>query len=257
MKHLSPLRLIRRGLLLCILSVFFTTQIIGQDYWSQVPPLTSQCYSEQDSFGNTVDDLRFEIKEKIEAIKQADSEKANNISQEELMAAAMKYQNMKPEEIVKFQAEMAEMTTLQADFHEKLTTIEMQYNQLESEFRDEFSKRLGPIEKEARELPDGEGTPQWAIDRAEELIAQYDNEYESICQIYITAPDAKFRNWLRDFQKFLNEEEVPYSEKMIKMEYAQFGLTPDLSAASLAAVERYLEKSSSISGLRRPYPQRG
>lgn len=179
------------------------------------------------------------------------------MTQEELMSAAMRYQNMTPDEIVKFQTEMAEMTTAQTDFQEKVTAIEMRYNELESEFRNEFQTRLAPIEKEARELPDGEGTPQWAIDRAEELMAQYDNEYESICQMYITAPDAKFRNWLRDFQKFLIEEEVPYSKKMIKMEYAQFGLEPDLSAASLAAVERYLEKSSVISGLRRPYPQRG
>lgn len=256
MKYVSPVRLIRMALLVVILLVFSSTQILGQDYWQRVPELTSQCYSDQDPFKQTVDELRFEIREKIEMIKQADSEKADNMSQEELMAVAMRYQNMKPEEIVKFQAEMMEMTTLQTDFQEKVTAIEMRYNQLESEFRSEFAKRLGPIEKEARELPDGEGTPQWAIDRAEELMDMYDREYESICQTYVTSADSKFRNWLKDFRTFLVEEEVPYTEKMIKMQYAQYGITADLSAASLEAVGRYLEKSSSIAGLRRPYPQR-
>lgn len=256
MRHVTFVHQIHKAWLLIVFG-FYPTLAIAQNYWNQIPPLTSQCYSEQDSFGNIVDSLRFEIKEKIEAIKQTDEEKANDLTQEELMAAAMRYQNMKPDEIVKFQTEMAEMTTAQTDFQEKVTAIEMRYNELESEFRSEFQKRLGQLEKEARELPDGEGTPQWATDRAEELMAMYDKEYESICQMYITAPDARFRTWLKEFQKFLVEEEVPYSEKMIKMEYAQFGLTPDLSTASLAAVERYLEKSSSISGLRRPYPQRG
>ncbi len=256
MRHVTFVHQIRRALLLIVFG-FYPALAIAQNYWDQIPPLTSVCYSEQDPFRQTMDDLRFEIKEKMEDIKQADEEKAKNMTQEELMAVSMQYQNMKPEEIIKLQTEMAEMTTLQADYQEKVTAIEMRYNELESEFRNEFATRLGPIEKKAWELPDGEGTPQWAIDRSEELMAEYNQEYESICNTYFTSEDAKFRTWLTDFQKFLVEVEVPYSEKMMQMEYSQFGLNPDLSAASLAAVERYLEKSSSISGLRRPYPQGG
>ena len=255
MKPVSPARLIRMAHLIIILLVSSPTQILGQDYWSRVPELTTQCYSDQDPFRDTADNLRFEIKDKIEVIKQADSEKANNMSQTEMMAVAMRFQNMEPDEIIKFQTEIAEMITAQADFHERVTAIELRYNELESEFRDEFSKRLGPIDKEARELPDGEGTPQWAIDRAEELITQYDKEYESICQVYSTSTDAKFRNWLKDFQEFRIEEEVPFNEMMLKMQSMQYGLSPDMSSVALSAVERYLEKSSLISGLRRPYPQ--
>ena len=255
MKHVSPLRLIRRALLLCILLVSFTTQIMGQDYWDRVPELTTQCYSEQDPFRNTVDELRFEIKDKIEAIKQADSEKANNISQEELMAAAMRFQSMTPDEIVKFQTEMAEMTTAQADFFEKVTAIENRYNELEAEFRGQFSKRLGLSIKKPASCPMVKA-PLWAIDKGEELMTKYGQEYESICQTYITSADSKFRNRLKDYQKFLIEDEVPFSEMMLKMQSMQYGLTPDASVAALSAVERYLDKSSSISALSRPYPQR-
>lgn len=255
MKYVSPVRLIRMALLVIILLVSSSTQIMGQDYWQRVPELTTQCYYERDNFNVLIDDLESEINEKIEMIRQADADKANNMTEEEKMAFAMRYQNMNPDEIVKFQAEMMEFTQAQADYQVRVSEIESRYSQLESEFSAEFQKRIGPIEKEARELPDGEGTPQWAIDRSIELMAMYDQEYESICQMYITASNSKFRNWLKEFKQFLIEEEIPFNEKMLTMEYAQLGLTPDLSIVTLSVVDRYLEKSTSIAGLRRPYPQ--
>jgi hypothetical protein len=150
---------------------------------------------------------------------------------------------------------MMEMTNGQTAFQLASTEFEDQFNQLESDFRSEFAKTLGPIESEHRKLPDGEGTPQWAIKKGEELTIQYNKEYEGICSKYFTAPDAKFRVWLNDFSTFLHEKEVPFNQKMIKTQYAQFGITADESVANLLAVDRYLEKCSLIFGLRRPYPQ--
>jgi hypothetical protein len=177
------------------------------------------------------------------------------MTQEERMAMATKYQNMKPDEIIKMQNEMMEMTQAQTLFQQKASEVETSFNQLESDFRAEFGKRLGPIEQEYQKLPDGEGTPQWAIKKGEELTARYNKEYESICDKYLTSSDAKFKTWLKEYNKFLVEFEVPFNQKMLKSQYGQFGLTPDESVASLMAIEKYLEKCGLISGLRRAYPQ--
>jgi hypothetical protein len=195
------------------------------------------------------------VKGKIQKDKEAVELKASKMSNEERMAMVTKYQNMSPDEIVKMQKEMTEMTQGQTAFQVASSAFEDQFNQLESDFRTEFAKRLGPIESEYRKLPDGEGTPQWAIKKGEELTIQYNKEYESICNKYFTSSDAKFRVWLNDFSTFLHEKEVPFNQKMIKMQYGQFGIAVDDSTANLMAVERYREKCSQIFGLRRPYPQ--
>ena len=242
---------------LIIFLLLFSTQILGQNYWDKVPELPSQCYYEHDNFSKIIHDLRTEIRKKEEKIKQADYERLNNMSDEEKMAAAMRLKTIKPHEIVKFQAEMMGLTENQVYFQEKVTAIESRYNQLKSEFRAELHKRLSPIEEEYRKLPDGKGASQKDIERAGKLMEMFDTEYESICNTYLSAPDAKFRNWLIEFHKFLIEQELPFNEKMLKMEYAQYGITPDFSVISLRVTDRYLEKVLSISGLRRPYPQRG
>ena len=141
------------------------------------------------------------------------------------MAIATRYQNMKPDEIVKHQSEMMAMTQAQTEFQQSASEFETSFNELESDFRSAFGKRLGAIESEYRKLPDGEGTPQLAIKKGEELMASYNKEYEAICHEYFTSSDAKFKNWLKDFNTFLNEKEIPFNQKMIKMQYAQYGIT--------------------------------
>lgn len=227
----------------------------AQNYWDKIPALTSQCYGDNDDFGKKVEQLRSEIKEKLEKSKQAVEEKANKMSNEERMALATKYQNMKPEEIIKMQNEMMEMTRAQTEFQQMASEFETRFNELEADFRAEFGKKLGPIESEYRKLPDGEGTPQWAIKKGEELMVSYNKEYESICNKYFTSSTAAFKVWLKDFNTFLHEREIPFNQKMIKMEYGRFGLTPDESVASLMAIDKYLEKCAAVYSLRRPYPQ--
>ena len=176
------------------------------------------------------------------------------MTNEERMALATKYQNMKPEEIIKMQNEMMEMTKAQTELQQMSAEVENQYNQVEAEYREEFGKRLGPIEAEYRKLPDGEGTPPWAIKKGEELMAMYNKEYDAICAKYFTSPDAKFKIWLKDFKKYLIAEETPLTYKMVKAQYAQMGFNVDNSTAELMAVDRYLEKCGALYALRKPYP---
>jgi hypothetical protein len=241
-----------------LLSLLFTVTVLttnAQDYWNKIPALTSQCYGNNDDFGKNIQNLRSEIKEKLERSKRATEEKANKMTQEEKMAIATRYQNMKPDEIIKMQNEMMEMTQAQTQFQQLSSEFETRFHQLESDFREEFGKRLGPIEQEYNKLPDGEGTPQWAIKKGEELRVSYNKEYEAICDKYFSSSNAIFKSWLKDFNSFLIQHEVPFTQKMMKAEYGRIGLTPDESAASLMAVDKYLEKCVAIFGLRRLQPQ--
>jgi hypothetical protein len=254
MKSLLASGSFRIYLLSCLL-LTLTTLVNAQNYWDKIPALTTQNYSDKDDYSKNIQTLRSEVKEKLDKIKKSAEEKANKMTDAEKMALATRYQNMKPDEIVKMQSEMMAITQAQADFQQASSDMENQFNSLESEFREAFGKRLGPIEAEYNKLPDGEGTPQWAIKKGEELITSYNKEYETICKEYVTAPDAKFKMWLKEFNNYLIEKEIPFNQKMIKMQYSQYGIAADASAASLMAVDRYLEKCETISGLRRPYPQ--
>lgn len=244
-----------KNLLILFFLLTITTAASAQNYWEKIPALTTQHYSEKDDFSNKIDLLKTEIKAKLERSKQAVEEKASKMTQQERMAIATKMQNMSPDEIVKMQNEMMSLTAMQTEFQQKSSEVESQYNQLENEFREEFGKKLGPIEQEYQKLPDGEGTPQWAIKKGEELTLKYNNEYDALCEKYFTSPNAKFRLWLKDFNAFLIQQEVPYNQKMLTSQYGQFGLSVDESVCSLMAIERYLEKCQSIASLRRPYPQ--
>jgi hypothetical protein len=253
MKHVFTLCRIK--LLLLLLITFAVGPANAQDYWDKIPVLTSQCYGANDDFGKKIKQLKSEIKEKLEKSKQAVEEKANKMTDEEKMAFAMRYQKMTPEEIIKIQNEMMQMNQLQTEFQQMASTFEIRFNQLESDFRSEFGKKLGPIEQEYNKLPDGEGTPEWAIKKGEELMANYNQAYESICDTYFTSANAKFKDWLKDYHTFLVHHEIPFNQKMQKSQYAQFGLTPDEAVASHMAVEKYLDKCLLIFGLRKPYPQ--
>ena len=200
MKHLSTLIRIKPTLLsLFILITFGAVTTKAQSYWDKIPALTSECYAEKDDFGKKIHELKSEINDRLEKSKQATEAKVSKMTTEERMAIATRYQNMKPDEIVKQQSEMMAMTQAQTEFQQSASEFETSFNELESDFRSAFGKRLGAIESEYRKLPDGEGTPQWAIKKGEELMASYNKEYEAICHEYFTSSDAKFKNWLKDF----------------------------------------------------------
>jgi hypothetical protein len=255
MKHLFTLIRIKSTPLLFFVITTTVATAEAQNYWDKIPPLTSECYAEKDEFGKKIQLLRSDVKDQLEKIQKTTEEKANKMTSEQKMAIATRYQNMKPDEIVKMQNDMMAMTKAQAEFQQLASDYETQFNELESEFRSEFGTRLGKIEQEYQKLPDGEGTPAWAIKKGEELMALYNKEYEAICAVYFTSSDAKFKKWLKEYNTFLHEKEVPFNKQMIKTQYAQYGISADDSAAELMAVEKYLEKCAAAFGLRRPYPQ--
>jgi hypothetical protein len=256
MEYLFAFKRIRLSLLcLSLTSTLALSKAGAQDYWAKVPALTSLCYSQNDEFQKNVEQLKSKIKEDLEKSKKVVEEKAAKMTNDERMAMATKYQTMTPNEIVEMQNEMMEMTEAQAAFQQISAEFETRFIHLESDFRAEFAKKLGSIEHEYNQLPDGEGTPPWAIKKGEELMISYNKEYESICGKYFTSSNAAFRNWLKEFSAFLLQHEIPFTQKMLKMEYGRLGLTPDSSVASLMAVEKYLDKCTSICNLRRAYPQ--
>lgn len=242
--------------ILCLVVAFCSIELANaQDFWAKVPVFTTEYYSDNDAFRKQIDQLRSDVKKKIDAINKEVETKAARMSNEEKMALATRYQNMKPDEIVKFQNEMMELTQLQAEFQHRSMEIEAEFGELEKSFRDEFAKTLAPIESEYHKLPDGEGTPDWAIRKGEELMAKYNKEYEALCARYITSSNAKFQQWLKEYKKYLDDIEIPYNQKMIRSQYAQMGMEPDASASSLMALDKYLQKVDQILSLRRPYRQ--
>ena len=66
------------------------------------------------------------------------------------------------DEIVKMQDEMMEMTQLQAEFQQDALEFDTRFTQLESDSV-RSSGNVGWHETRYNKLPDGEGTPPWAL----------------------------------------------------------------------------------------------
>lgn len=236
--------------MLTLSALFSTAQTTT---WDNLPKLPTTCYSENDPFVEALQAKRYEVKEELDTKKQKAEERAMQISDKEKMDMAMRYQKMSPDEIIKMQQEMAEMSALMMTFQQLSTEMEDRYNTLEADYQTEFENKLGRIEQEHRALPDGEGTPDWAIKKGNELMAQYKKEYELLCANYFSTEGSLFQEWLREYKAFLIEHETPFNKAQISMQYKQFNLEPDLSTASLMAIDKYLDKCSQIFGLRKSY----
>src|SRR5687768_15989561 len=115
MKHLVTISRIKPTLF-SLLILFGAVAAKAQSYWDKIPALTSECYAEKDDFGKKIQTLKSEIKDRLEKSKQATEEKVSKMTAEERMAIATRYQNMKPEDIVKQQSEMMAMTQAQTEF---------------------------------------------------------------------------------------------------------------------------------------------
>src|SRR5688572_28289115 len=153
MKHLLTIIRIKSTLL----SFFFLVTLAlmtakAQTDWDKIPALTSQCYADKDDYGKKIQELKSEIKDRLEKSKQVTEAKVSKTTEEERMALATRYQYMKPEEIVKQQSEMMAMTQAQTEFQQSASEFETAFNELESDFRTAFGKRLGAIESEYRKL---------------------------------------------------------------------------------------------------------
>ena len=124
MKHLVTLFRIKPTLL-SLLITFGAVTAKAQNYWDKIPALTSECYAEKDDFGKKIQALKSEIKDRLEKSKQATEEKVSKMTAEERMAIATRYQNMKPDEIIKMQNEMMEMMQVQTAFQQLASEFEL------------------------------------------------------------------------------------------------------------------------------------
>lgn len=236
------------------------TQLHAQDYWTRVPAFSTKPYYENDEFMNKLDAYRQELDTKVEAEKQKMQQKMEAMSEQEKMQMAMKastrYQTMKPEEIMKMQQETQEMMALQERVQQQATDFENRFSAIQKAMDDELYKTLGPIEAEYNKLPDGEGTPDWAIEKGKQLYKQYNQKYEAICAKYITGPNAEFVQWLAAYKTFLIQTNLPYQLKMMAYQSEQSGMTLTSNAViEMEIVKSYLDKCKAVFNYRKPGPR--
>lgn len=235
------------------LLLLINRSVNAQTNWNNLPTLPGICYSEKDPFVQQYDVKRTEVKKELEAIRQKAEDKAMKMTDKERMEVAMRYQTMSAEEIVKMQNEMTQMNEMMVSYQQSANEIEEEFNTIESNYRSEFGTKLGKIEEEYRKLPVGEGTPDWAIKKGNELMAQYKREYELLCSKYFIGESSAFQTWLKEYKVFLQEKETPFNVMQIKMQYKQLNIEPDINAATLMAIDKYLDKCYQVFSLRKPY----
>jgi len=236
------------------IAIFICSGAVAQDYWSIAPAFPTNCYSQEGDYNEKLGAAIKKNKTEMDAKSDALKKKNSNMSKEDQMKMATQQMNMTPAQIKQMQEDQMNMMTMMQTMQERQTEVTNRYNELETQYRNEFATKLGPIESEMRKLPDGEGTPQWAIDKGGQLKAQYDKEYNALCAKYFTGADSPFKLWLADYKKYLLETEIPYTNKTQDMQSKQYGLAADNSVAVMDAVGKYLGYCKTIFGLRKPYP---
>jgi hypothetical protein len=153
------------------------------------------------------------------------------------------------------QQEQQEIVKQQEAITASAGTIEVKFNTLESKYREEYKSRLDPIWAEHAKLPDGEGTPDWAIQKGKELSIRYNKEYEELCKKYFTGPGALFPAWSAEYKKHLVDEFIPYTQKYSAIQYKNVGITPDPDLPVIEAVGVYMDRLNTIYDMRQTEPQ--
>ncbi|MCC6684439.1 MAG: hypothetical protein IT247_05150 [Bacteroidia bacterium] len=245
---------------LILLVLLATTQAHAQDYWTRIPAFSTKPYYENDGFMDKLEAYRAELETKTDAEKQKMQQKMDAMSEQEKMQMAMKastrYQTMKPEEIMKMQQETQDLMALQAQVQQQATDFENRFIEIQKAMDDELNKELGPIETEYNKLPDGEGTPDWAIEKGKQLNAQYNKKYEAICAKYITGPDALFVKWLAEYKTYLIQTNLPFQIKWMAYQNQQSGIAVNSNAAiELDVVRTYLDKCKDVFHFRKQNPR--
>lgn len=235
--------------------LFFTFSVFAQDHWAKVPVFSNQCYSLNDKLSEQVQVYHNEVTERIAQLQEKQEKKIQNMTEAERMQMAMKastqYQNMTPDAIRKMQEEQLLQMTLMQETEAKSTAIADKITAAQSAYRAECVTQLEPIMAEYRKLPDGEGTPDWAIAKGRVLMQQYNKAYETICSKYITGANAVFKPLLEEYKQFQINTAIPNGKKMMEFQMKQYGLAPDnYDGIVLEGVKAYLEKMKEVYDLR-------
>lgn len=232
----------------------------AQQVWTKVPPFPVSPFSNADSFLMKVQAYADELSRNIQAETRKMQDKVEKMSDQEKMQLAMKvstqYQNMKPEDIIRFQQQTQEITDSNAIIQQLETDFDNRFNQLKSEMEAAMKKDLDPIMEEYHKLPDGEGTPDWAIAKGKQLSKEFDKKYSAICATYITGPDAKFKTWLTEYKTYLMQVNLPFMVKWYAYQSSQsgMGMSADNKMVEMEVVKKYLERCKTVFGYRRLDP---
>jgi len=247
---------LRKTISLMTILSFFVFTAAAQDFTVQVPSPPTSCYSDKDNYLKSLDAAIDEVKAQNEKKENAMKAKAQGMTQEEKMKIAMQYQKMSPDEIVKMQKEQEELQQLMQEVGTKESDRINKFNELSDEYNNARKAKLDPLMAEAMKLPDGEGAPAWAGEKAAQLMAQYNKEYEILCNQYITGPAATFPKWLADYKTYLLQTKVPYLKRVTDIQFRQMGgLTPDESVYVLNVEKEYLDYARTIYTMRHAVPQ--
>lgn len=235
--------------------LLLSLQTFAQDYWSKIPIFTNSCYQKEDTYLDKLDALRTELKQKIDDEQKKLQSRFDNMTEAEkqklAMEMSMKYMSMSPDEIMEMQnvsLKQAELAQAQQESSEALTS---KYAELEKAYYDERKSDLEPLTEEARKLPDGEGTPDWAIEKSKQLASQYDTKYKAICSKYFSGSNALFVKWLAEYKQFVLEHVIPYQAANFNAQMQQYGMPPSTSPATeWEGINQYIDQCLTVFQLR-------
>lgn len=242
-------------------AILFSLHVFAQDTWSKLPAFSTSCYQKEDSYAEILNALRTELRQKIEDEQKKLKSRFDNMSDAEkqklAMEMSMKYMNMSPAEIMEMQnvsLKQAELAQASQEAGEVLTS---KYAELEKAYYDERKRDLEPLIEEARKLPDGEGTPDWAIEKGKQLAKQYDEKYKALCAKYFTGSNALFVKWLAEYKQYVIDHVIPYQAANFNMQLQQYGMPPSTSPATeWEGVNQYIDQCLTVFQLRE-FEQKG
>lgn len=242
-----------------LFALLVSASAFAQDYWTKIPAYTTECYTDNDPWRQKVDALSDELNKKIEEQGNKDKARFENMSDAEKqklqMEMATKYMTMSPQEIMDMQNASMKQLEMQQAASDAGTPIMNRYNELEQAYRDERGRELGALEEEARKLPDGEGTPDWAIKKGEELAKQHTAKYQVLCAKYFTGSDALFKKWLAEYKQYVIDYTIPLNKANYAAAMQQFGIMgAETPAAEWEGIKEYLKYYRSAFSLREQYP---
>lgn len=240
--------------------ILLVSYVFAQDHWNNIPAFTSACYSDKDVATTQLHEHITRIEKQLEQLKQEQERSIQNMSEAErtqlAMKAATQYQNLSPDAIRKMQDEQLLMATLQQQNHTQEAAVLEKLTAAEKAFQEQCTQKLEPIMQEYRKLPDGEGTPDWAITKGKELLMQYNKEYEKICVAFITGPAATFKPLLEEFKNYLQKIAIPNNQHLLEFQMQQYGLpTRATNGVVLEGIKSYLNKIKEVYDLRLTYKQ--
>jgi len=244
-----------RRLLVNGLAVFLSTVAIGappavQNPWTKVPALPTGCYAEQDGFAKTIGPALEAMSVEIDRQEQTNREVSNSLDNMDDAEKQSRMQSFLMKNLQEAMKMMQETQAVGAMAQEAVPKGEENRQKLEGQHKDllarydaALDKAVGPLFAKKRTLPDGEGTPEWAVAEWRSLNKKANAEYERLCGEW-WRESGPFHAWLKSDRGYL-EEDLPWKEKLedeLKAQLALLGIPTASyrSTVTLNAVREYM-----------------